>query len=42
LVAIAKESLEPEKESLMVISKGTPGNGHTRNTTDAKYKTKER
>jgi hypothetical protein len=30
-MAIPKESLEPEKESLMAISNGTTGNGHTRN-----------
>jgi len=37
-----KESLEPEKEGLMAINKGTTGNGHTRYITEAMYKTEER
>ena len=40
-MAITKESMEREKEGLMAISKGTAGNGHTRNIIDATYKTKE-
>jgi hypothetical protein len=41
-MAITNESLEPEKEGFMALSKGTTGNGHTRYITEATYKTKER
>jgi len=41
-MAITKESLEPEKEVLMAVNKGTAGNGHTRYITEATCKTKER